>query len=278
MALSTSRQITILRLISMAALIVGLGLIVAAGYFRHRAAKTTQALKQSRAQHRSVKRVQKRLKSLRRLLADINTRYENALNVTGLNRTVLPTPPDDLQLRLAGKPRPHDTYRTFISRLDAHRRQIGRINEFVRHRRVVMQHIPTRIPVRGWLSSEFGPRRAPMDGRGDGYHTGVDLASWVGRPVWAPANGVVVETGHDRLYGQFVVLKHQFGYKTRLAHLRSRSVEQGQPVRRGQVVGQVGSTGHSTGAHLHYEILINDRPVDPQPYLLALPESARNTP
>jgi len=116
----------------------------------------------------------------------------------------------------------------------------------------------------GNITSGFGGRNHPLLGY-DKMHTGVDWASSTGTPVFAAGTGVIDKIGWEGGYGKYIRIRHANGYETAYGHLSAfaRSMEAGKKVRQGQVIGYVGSTGLSTGAHLHYEILINGRFVDP---------------
>ena len=129
-------------------------------------------------------------------------------------------------------------------------------------------YTPSIWPVVGKLESGFGGRRNPFGGRGYEFHTGQDIDAQTGDPVVAGAKGTVSFAGVQNGYGNLVVIDHGGGLTTRYGHLSHIDVAQGQGVERGQFIGKVGSTGRSTGPHLHYEIRINDEPVDPLQYLL----------
>lgn len=127
---------------------------------------------------------------------------------------------------------------------------------------------PSTWPVEGGrLTDGFGDRRNPFGGYGSEFHAGQDIATNYGTPVVATANGTVVFAGCQSGYGQVVIIDHGDGLTTRYGHLSHIDAEVGQNIRRGDLVGKVGSTGRSTGPHVHYEIRINDEPVDPTPYL-----------
>ena len=128
------------------------------------------------------------------------------------------------------------------------------------------------LPVHGRVSSGFGPRVDPLHGAG-GYHTGLDLAAPTGTPVVAAAAGTVVRAGDAGGYGQLIVLRHADGSETRYAHLSAIGVEVGAQVARGQAIGAVGSTGRSTGPHLHFELRRDGHAVDPRPALPLPPPS-----
>jgi len=129
---------------------------------------------------------------------------------------------------------------------------------------------PTIWPVAGWLSSAFGTRTDPFNGAPD-FHPGLDISANRGTPVFATADGTVGSARYHGNYGNAVLIDHGFGIETRFAHLSAFAVRVGQHVRRGDVVGYVGSTGRATSAHLHYEILLNGRAVNPLPLLTARP-------
>ena len=129
-------------------------------------------------------------------------------------------------------------------------------------------YTPSMWPVVGKLESGFGGRRNPFGGRGYEFHTGQDIDAQTGDPVVAGARGTVAFAGVQNGYGNLVVIDHGGGLTSRYGHLSHLDVTQGQTVERGQFIGKVGSTGRSTGPHLHYEIRINDEPVDPLQYLL----------
>jgi murein DD-endopeptidase MepM/ murein hydrolase activator NlpD len=130
--------------------------------------------------------------------------------------------------------------------------------------------VPVRKPVAGEvdMSSPFGVRTDPFLGR-PAMHTGIDLRGESGEPVHATANGKVSIAGWDGGYGRMVEIDHGNGFSTRYGHLSEIDVKVGQQVRIGQLIGKIGSTGRSTGPHLHYETRINSEPVNPQKFLRA---------
>jgi len=126
---------------------------------------------------------------------------------------------------------------------------------------------PSIWPVRGFVTSGFGRRRAPLAGS-TAMHTGLDISNRVGTPVRAPARGAVTFAAADGAYGISITVDHGNGMATRYAHLNKALVKVGDYVQRGDVIGELGNTGRSTGPHLHYEVLLNGTPVDPMRYIL----------
>ena len=149
--------------------------------------------------------------------------------------------------------------------------KMGRLEEDLRAYEAILRqrgYTPTVWPVEGTLEGGFGGRRNPFSGHGYEFHSGQDIEAPPGAPVVAGASGRVSFIGWQNGYGQLVVVDHGGGLTTRYGHLSHIDVQLEQTVSRGQLVGKVGSTGRSTGPHLHYEVRINDQAVDPLPYLL----------
>ncbi len=126
---------------------------------------------------------------------------------------------------------------------------------------------PSIWPVSGKLESGMGGRRNPFGGRGFEYHEGQDIDAAYGTPVMVAASGIVTIAARQRGYGNVIYVDHGAGLSTRYGHLSEIDVKVGEIVTRGQNIGLVGSTGRSTGPHLHYEVRINNQPVDPRQYL-----------
>jgi murein DD-endopeptidase MepM/ murein hydrolase activator NlpD len=135
-------------------------------------------------------------------------------------------------------------------------------------RQNLLAAIPSIKPIHGgYYSSPFGYRYDPINGR-PLLHAGIDIAAPWGTAVRAPADGVVSYVGYEGGYGNLVAIDHGYGVTTRYAHNSRILVHQGQPVHRWDVISIVGSTGHSTGSHVHYEVRVHGMPVDPQNYIL----------
>jgi len=147
---------------------------------------------------------------------------------------------------------------------------LGQIGSFLQTQKKLLQDIPSLWPLQGgvgWVTFPFGPAIHPFTGRWY-THTGIDIAHRIGAPIVATANGVVRKVEYDMLgYGIHIEVEHSYGFSTVYAHLQRAYVSKGDKVRRGQVIAALGSTGQSTGPHLHYEVRIAKQVVDPASYL-----------
>jgi biotin carboxyl carrier protein len=126
---------------------------------------------------------------------------------------------------------------------------------------------PSIWPVRGWVTSGFGPRISPFTNQ-LAMHDGLDIGAAPNTPVQAPASGHVLSAGFDAKMGNMIVIDHGYGIETEYGHLAKILVRQGQRVKRGDVIALVGSTGLSTGPHLHYTVKVKGQPVNPHNYIL----------
>jgi murein DD-endopeptidase MepM/ murein hydrolase activator NlpD len=126
--------------------------------------------------------------------------------------------------------------------------------------------LPSLWPVEGPITGSFGDRMDPFSGEG-AFHSGVDISSTYGLPVKATADGVVTFADRYAGYGMMLDIEHGHGVVTRYAHLSGFAVSEGQAVRAGEIIGYVGRSGRSTGAHLHYEVRVNGGPVNPMKYM-----------
>ena len=136
-----------------------------------------------------------------------------------------------------------------------------------------MSMTPSIRPAKGRITSRFGFRDYPVSrfSRGSAdFHRGLDIAARRGTEVMAPASAVVSSTGYDSSTGNYIILSHGYDLETLYGHLDRIHVRASQKVKRGDVIGTIGSTGRSTGPHLHYEVRISNQPVDPEYYILDL--------
>jgi len=142
-----------------------------------------------------------------------------------------------------------------------------RIESFYVDQAALLSHTPSVWPVRGYLSSSFGNRVDPFTSAPD-HHPGIDISAPRGTKIVAPADGLVLATGARGAYGLAVIIDHGYGLLTRYGHLEGFNVRAGQRVRRGDVIGFVGSTGRSNAPHLHYEVWRDDRAQNPIHYVI----------
>ena len=150
----------------------------------------------------------------------------------------------------------------------SHLEERGRVLErFYQQNTLMLASTPSIWPVRGYFSSSYGQRNDPFTGQ-RAMHYGIDVSTPMGRPVVATADGIILYAARRGTYGNIVVIDHKFGMMTRYAHLSKFNVRAGARVKRGDVVGYVGSTGRSRAPHLHYEVWVDDMTVHPLDYIL----------
>jgi murein DD-endopeptidase MepM/ murein hydrolase activator NlpD len=201
-------------------------------------------------------------------LAAIEDSYEaKAKRIRGilaeLGIDVPKTAPPGMGGPLIPAPQAQDAFDRQLHRINATRAQISRLTRAI-------SSVPVRKPLDGDIdaTSGFGVRSDPFTGS-PALHTGLDLQGDQGDPVRASANGTVTAAGWSGGYGRVVDIDHGHGLSTRYAHLSAIDVRVGQSVKAGQLVGRVGSTGRSTGPHLHYETRVRGEAVDPHKFLRA---------
>jgi murein DD-endopeptidase MepM/ murein hydrolase activator NlpD len=159
-------------------------------------------------------------------------------------------------------------------RSSTQKRAFGNLVNFFNEKKVLLLHIPSILPAKGWLTSGFGNRISPFTGRKE-FHSGIDVVARRGAPVISPADGLVIKARRESGYGIVLEIRHMQGIVTRFAHLKKNLVRAGSRVKRGEIVSQVGSTGRSTGPHLHYEVLLNGVAVNPMLYIVDSPVAQR---
>ena len=137
---------------------------------------------------------------------------------------------------------------------------LGRLRELNQRKAA----LPTLWPTNGGtITSYFGGRSDPFGNRSYDWHPGVDIANDYGAPVYASASGTIEEAGWVSGYGRYVRIQHGYGYETAYGHMSKLAVQAGQSVSKGDVIGYVGSSGYSTGPHVHFEVLVNGQTTDP---------------
>ncbi len=220
-----------------------------------------------------------KLNNMETLLADMEDRDDNVY------RVVLEAEPIPRSVRRTGYGGPHRYDNLYgyansdivasaskkldmiASRLFAQSESYDEVFDMARNKTKMLSSIPAIMPVEAenlkYISSFFGYRPDPIDNETK-FHSGIDFSANEGVEVHATGDGKVVAVETTQWgYGKMVTIDHGYGYKTRYAHLKNFAVRKGQNVSRGQLIGRVGTTGKSTGAHLHYEVLKNDIQIDP---------------
>lgn len=148
-------------------------------------------------------------------------------------------------------------------------RQLGVLEDMLRQRSLHEETQPAGKPVKsGWISSPYGRRIHPISGKKH-HHSGVDFAGRYGSDVIAVASGVVMFSGYKSGYGRIVEINHGSGLETRYAHNQKNLVKVGQTVKQGDVIALLGSSGRSTGPHVHFEVIRNGRNINPTRYIRA---------
>jgi murein DD-endopeptidase MepM/ murein hydrolase activator NlpD len=131
-----------------------------------------------------------------------------------------------------------------------------------------MSSIPSIYPVEGWIASDYGHRISPLTNKSE-FHSGLDIAAAIGDPIHATADGVVLVAGNDSGLGKYIIIAHGHGIVTRYAHNTKNLVIAGQKVKQGDLIGTVGRSGKVTGAHCHYEVLVNGKFVNPKKFIIS---------
>lgn len=194
-------------------------------------------------------------RAMEKLPAVIKSRAMGGGMSTAATRAVLtPMAPTDAALGVLS-----DLLGVLGSRLDS-------VRDSIERRQALASATPSVWPVAGWLTSYFGNRKDPFT-KGADFHPGLDISGDYGQPVLATADATVSSAAPNGAYGNMVILDHGYGIVTKYGHLSRFAVMSGQRVKRGDVIGYVGSTGRSTGTHLHYEIWMNGRLTNPMTLL-----------
>jgi murein DD-endopeptidase MepM/ murein hydrolase activator NlpD len=211
----------------------------------------------------------KKMEDQLRIMASVKPREKNGtVGLGGISK-------DDLPEKLDGLGR---TERLYVNRLNRQfldleqrasdqARGFGELVSVFKEKRSLLAHTPSILPTRGWFTSGFGRRISPFTARKE-FHSGIDLVARPGTPVHAPADGLVIKAKRESGYGNLLEIRHMQGIVTRFAHLQKFIVRPGTRVKRGDVIAKVGSTGRSTGPHLHYEVRLNGVAVNPLLYIV----------
>jgi murein DD-endopeptidase MepM/ murein hydrolase activator NlpD len=180
-----------------------------------------------------------------------------------------------LALVTPGLSSPENTFGLLKDLLEGLESRLDTVRTDVDKRNQLAAATPSIWPTHGWLSSSMGNRADPITGEKD-FHPGLDISADKGDPVYSTADGKIVNASAAGNYGNLVIVDHGYGIETRYGHLSAFKVKMGQAVKRGDLLGLVGSTGRTTGSHLHYEVRANGRILNPLQLLLTPRRSTGN--
>jgi murein DD-endopeptidase MepM/ murein hydrolase activator NlpD len=225
--------------------------------------------KENRELQTANEQFSKSVESLRTQLHSVEDRTRKLAIIAGI------TTLDETSAGGVGGLRPSDDtgnpYRDDVDKMSFRSRNLDKDLSVLEQKFVAQSQLlsstPSIAPVRGILTDGFGGRSDPFTGE-HGVHNAIDISSAVGQPVRAPADGLVVKAEWANGYGNVIYIAHGYGFSTRYGHLSGYAVKAGARVKRGDVIGYVGTTGRSTGPHLHYEVRMNNNPVNPLEYIL----------
>lgn len=260
-------------------------------YYRSGWLATADVRQQNEELRQTTTRVEGRLSEMEQVVDRANklaTRLETAVGISGKTMTkgIGPIAEDDLpdpkKLLLSSKrdlkmEKGTETVASFDDlelkmeglddALTSVEMRLQEVYEFHQGKLAYWASIPSIWPVRGWVTSDFGVRRW---GKRSGvrFHEGIDIAAHVGTPVYASGDGLVTFAGYKHGLGKVVIIDHGFGVTSIYGHNSSLYVQEGQRVKRGTEISLVGSTGRSTGPHLHYQVEVDGVPVDPMRYII----------
>lgn len=266
---STSQALLVLAPLAILTIggIVALGLWLSASFDRQQ----LEQIEQENAELRTVnERFENSISQLEKKLQDYQQRIHKLAIVAGVSDL---TPTNEPGLggvdRLPARPGSSDVNES----LDGLRGQVQAIEQSMAvlqqsfdDRRLRLLNMPTIAPVKGIVTSGFGNRRDPFTGR-LAFHEGLDIVAPTGKEVHATGDGIVTKADMESGYGRVIYISHGFGVTTVFGHLSGFKVEQGQKVKRGQAIGFVGSSGRSTGNHLHYEVRVDGKSTNPLAYI-----------
>ena len=200
--------------------------------------------------------------SIQAIIDDLAARTPlDALRVRATTERLPATLAAALRPNVAG-PVPGQTFGNLRRLLDSLNDKLEAVRHGVAFREALAEATPTLWPVDGWVSASYGYRRDPFTGVRD-HHPAIDISTRPGEPVYATATGLVSSARRNGAYGNLVEISHGFGLNTRYGHLSTFAVRSGDTVERGDLIGHAGATGRATGNHVHYEVWVNGRTINP---------------
>lgn len=241
----------------------------ASDYDKLQAENTTLKIQKKNLEVAAVKLGEK-LSNIENLFADIQNLVENdsltkrgKLNAPGVGGSRV----DYTTSELLGSANLKDGIDLLKDRTTEMESQLTLLQELAQKKASIRRITPTIWPVKGHVTSPFGSRTDPFKEEATEVHLGMDISALFGTQVHAPADGTIIYAQRKAAYGNLIIIDHGNGLTSRLGHLSRFNVKVGQHVRKNDTVGYVGTTGRSTAPHLHYEVRMNDRPVNPKNYL-----------
>lgn len=187
-------------------------------------------------------------------VSELNERSELIKEIVGSIGIKLPKESKEVQKSSGGLfiPKPDDERDELLDQADKYLKTI--------------RYLPLGRPAKGSITSHFGKRRDPLNNK-KAFHTGVDIRGKKGDKIYATADGVVIKAFRNGGYGNYIKISHKNGYTTSFSHMQAYLVKKGEKVARGQLIGLIGNTGRSTGPHLHYEVALNGKPINPYDFM-----------
>ncbi|MDA8018679.1 MAG: peptidoglycan DD-metalloendopeptidase family protein [Thermoanaerobaculia bacterium] len=227
-----------------------------------------QQIEQENQELKAVnQRFESNIRNLEGKLSDYQDRIQKLALVAGLSELAPETEPGIGGLAPSGRTELENELADLRRRADGLDGIVSRVAGQLDESRLRMSHTPTITPVRGILTSGFGYRKDPFTGK-RAFHPAIDISAPYGKEIVAPGDGIVTKAGRASGYGRVIYLSHGYGITTRYGHMSKLAVEAGQTVKRGDVIGYLGSSGRSTGNHLHYEVRVDGTPQNPLGYML----------
>lgn len=232
--------------------------------------KFSRLLVENSSQRQQLSKLTRDLEDLRGemvLLTEAEALVREALNVNSEEPVTIPVGIGGaLEASPVGMTELQQQINSLRLAIDLRRESQEEVRDLLNDKQSLFSATPTGWPVKGWMTSYFGMRPSPFSGQRR-VHEGLDIAANVGTPVTATADGVVVKATVEPGFGKVVMVDHGYGYRTIYAHNSKLVVKAGTRISRGDKVAEVGNTGRSTGPHLHYEVRLNNAPINPRKFL-----------
>jgi len=216
--------------------------------------KLNQEMERLRQYQQEIEQKQEQIKKLMGIESSVTTESRNQFSGQGGEDIIIP---DDAP---AMNKISLDNIKTTNMELDEMLKLAEAKQEYYRH-------IPNQWPARGEISSPYGKRKSPFGGNSNSFHDGIDIANQAGTPIVAAADGTVIFAGYMPVYGNTILIRHSDSFTTKYGHNSVLLVKEGEEVRKGQIIAEMGNTGRSTGPHSHFSIYKDGQTIDPLLYL-----------